>query len=101
MKVRIIKEVYSNKQRRFFCASDKPELKAMCDDPMKEALIAEPIDKDYLKQQGIILLKDVFDYWNNGVKDFSIQKILRKSFFIPETMRIMELLKELQKSKKA
>lgn len=36
MKVKIIREVYSKKQRKFFCASDDPELKSMCDDPMKE-----------------------------------------------------------------
>jgi putative hemolysin len=49
--------------------------------------------------EGIILAKDVFDYWHNNQKDFSIKQILRKTFFIPETMRISELLKELQKSK--
>jgi len=47
--------------------------------------------------EGIILAKDVFNYWNE--KDFQIEKILREPFFIPETMRIFELLKELQKSK--
>jgi CBS domain containing-hemolysin-like protein len=47
--------------------------------------------------EGIILSKDVFSYINK--KDFHIKKILRKAFFIPETMRILELLKELQKSK--
>ena len=47
--------------------------------------------------KGIILSKDVFYYLNK--KDFSINKILRPAFFIPETMRISELLKELQKSK--
>jgi len=57
MKVKIIKEVYSEKQRRFFCASDDPKLKAKCDDPIKKEVISETIDKDYLKQQGIILLK--------------------------------------------
>jgi hypothetical protein len=35
IKVKILKEVYSKKQRKFFCASDDPELKKMCDDPMK------------------------------------------------------------------
>ena len=47
--------------------------------------------------EGIILAKDVFNCWNE--KDFQIEKILREPFFIPETMRIFELLKELQKSK--
>ncbi len=47
--------------------------------------------------EGIILAKDVFSYLDK--KDFKIEKILREPFFIPETMRIYELLKELQKSK--
>ena len=49
--------------------------------------------------EGFILAKDVFDSWNRSPKDFSIKKIMRKAFFVPETMRISELLKELQKSK--
>jgi CBS domain containing-hemolysin-like protein len=49
--------------------------------------------------EGIILAKDVFDYWHNGQKDFNIKDILRKAFFVPETMRVLELLKELQRSK--
>lgn len=47
--------------------------------------------------EGIILAKDVFNYW--GRNDFNIKEILRPSFFIPETMRILELLKEMQKTK--
>ena len=50
--------------------------------------------------EGIILAKDVFNYWNNNNgKEFHIRDILRKAFFVPETMRIFELLKELQRSK--
>ncbi|MCP4216070.1 MAG: HlyC/CorC family transporter, partial [bacterium] len=49
--------------------------------------------------EGIVLAKDVFNYLNNDKTDFNIKDILRKPFFIPETMRIFELLKELQKSK--
>lgn len=48
--------------------------------------------------EGIILAKDVFNYWNDNGKAFHIKEILRKAFFVPETMRIFELLKELQKS---
>jgi len=49
--------------------------------------------------EGIILAKDVFDYWNHNQKDFSIKKIIRKVLFVPETMRILELLKEMQHRK--
>jgi len=48
---------------------------------------------------GIILSKDVFDYWIDSKKDFNIKDLLRKPFFVPETMRILELLKEMQKDK--
>jgi len=47
--------------------------------------------------EGFILAKDVFDYWQKD--DFNVRKIIRPPFFIPETMRVLELLKELQKSK--
>lgn len=47
--------------------------------------------------EGIILSKDIFHFLNNG--EFSIKKILRPAFFIPETMRIFELLKEMQQSR--
>jgi len=46
--------------------------------------------------EGIILAKDVFNYW--GRDDFNIKEILRPPFYVPETMRILELLKEMQKT---
>ncbi len=45
---------------------------------------------------GIILSKDIFNYWKKT--EIDISNLLRKPFFIPETMRILELLKELQRS---
>ncbi len=56
-----------------------------------------PVIADKLDNvEGIILAKDVLDYWGRG--DFNIKEILRPPFFIPETMRILELLKEMQKT---
>tara|TARA_R110000824_G_scaffold236450_1_gene425136 strand:+ start:1313 stop:1675 length:363 start_codon:yes stop_codon:yes gene_type:complete len=45
IKVRILKEVYTDKQNRFFCASDDPELKSMCGDPKKEPKNEEQIEE--------------------------------------------------------
>jgi putative hemolysin len=57
-----------------------------------------PVIADKLDNvEGIILAKDVLNYW--GRSDFNIKEILRPPFFIPETMRILELLKEMQKTK--
>ena len=51
-----------------------------------------PVVADKLDNvEGIILAKDVLNYWGRG--DFNIKEILRPPFFIPETMRILELLK--------
>ncbi len=47
--------------------------------------------------EGVVLSKDLFGYWNQ--ERFSLREILRPPFFVPETMRILELLKEMQKSK--
>jgi putative hemolysin len=58
-------------------------------------VISERIDNI----EGIVLAKDVFDYWNHNQKDFHIRDILREVLFVPETMRILELLKEMQHSK--
>ncbi len=56
-----------------------------------------PVIADKLDNvEGIILAKDVLDYW--GRSDFNIKEILRPPFFIPETMRILELLKEMQRT---
>lgn len=44
--------------------------------------------------EGIVLSKDLFNYINK--ENFNIKEIMRPAFFIPETMRILELLKELQ-----
>ena len=71
------------------------EIIAVIKDRKKSRLpvVGEKIDH----VEGIILAKDVFNYW--GRNDFNIKEILRPPFFIPETMRILELLKEMQKTK--
>jgi CBS domain containing-hemolysin-like protein len=71
------------------------EIIAIIKDKKKSRLpvVGEKIDH----VEGIILAKDVFNYW--GRNDFNIKEILRPPFFIPETMRILELLKEMQKTK--
>jgi CBS domain containing-hemolysin-like protein len=47
---------------------------------------------------GIIISKDIFNFLD-GTEEFSIKSILRSAYFVPETMRIMVLLNEMQKKK--
>jgi CBS domain containing-hemolysin-like protein len=71
------------------------EIIAIIKDKKKSRLPVVGERIDYV--DGIILAKDVFNYW--GRDDFNIKEILRPPFFVPETMRILELLKEMQKTK--
>ena len=64
-----LSEVYSEKQRRFFCASDDPELKAMCDDPMKEEQLDEKKKKKKRKKKRKVKKK------KKGKKDACYRKV--------------------------
>ena len=47
--------------------------------------------------EGVVLSKDAF-HWL-GKPGFDISRLMRPPFFVPETMRVPELLREMQKSK--
>lgn len=47
--------------------------------------------------EGIVLAKDIFDIID--APDFLLSQVLRPPFFVPETMRIQDLLKEMQHSR--
>ncbi len=48
---------------------------------------------------GVLYAKDLLAYVNADNKSFDIHKILRKCFFVPETMKISTLLQEFKKRK--
>lgn len=47
--------------------------------------------------EGIVLAKDIFDIIDEP--DALLSQVLRPAFFVPETMRIQDLLKEMQRSR--
>jgi CBS domain containing-hemolysin-like protein len=49
--------------------------------------------------EGIIIAKDLLEYSNDIQKKDSIVPLIRPVFFIPESMKVAELLKELQERK--
>ena len=49
--------------------------------------------------EGIIVAKDLMDYSDDRHKPDPITPLIRDTFFIPESMKVAELLKELQKRK--
>jgi CBS domain containing-hemolysin-like protein len=48
---------------------------------------------------GILNAKDLLPLWLNEEKEFRIEEVIREPFFIPETKRIKDLLRELRGKK--
>ncbi len=48
---------------------------------------------------GILHVKDLLEYTQNNAKNFSLEKITRSAYFVPESKRTDELFKEMQKNK--
>ncbi len=58
-----------------------------------------PVYKDSFDQvEGILYIKDLLPHLESE-KDFQWQKMIRKGFFVPESKRISDLLKEFQEKK--
>ncbi len=74
-------------------------------DALRELVIKEkhsriPVYKDRIDNiEGIIIAKDLMEYSADRFKDQSLEPLLRPVYFIPESMKVAELLKEFQKRK--
>jgi putative hemolysin len=55
--------------------------------------------KDLDDVRGVLLAKDIFSWINLDKSTFSVQKILRRAFFVQHSRKIDELLKDLRRDK--
>jgi CBS domain containing-hemolysin-like protein len=59
-----------------------------------------PVYKDQIDNiDGVIYVRDLLKYWQNGETDRKAVEIARPTYFIPETKPIDELLPEMRKAK--
>ncbi len=49
--------------------------------------------------EGIVIAKDLLEYADDKLKNSSIEPLIRPVHYVPESMKVAELLKELQKKK--
>jgi len=86
----------------------KPNIYSISVDSSKETVLEYMITNEYSRYPvykdypdnivGIVYQKDVTrQMWNN--QPFNLQKLVKKPFFVPDTMEISRLLKEMQKKR--
>jgi CBS domain containing-hemolysin-like protein len=64
---------------------------------IKEKHSRIPVYKDKIDNiEGIVIAKDLLEYSEDQFKNNSIVPLIRPVYFVPESMRVAELLKELQ-----
>lgn len=67
---------------------------------MKEKYSRIPVYKDRIDNiEGIIIAKDLMAYSENRHKELPIEPLIRPVVFVPESMKVAELLKEFQRKK--
>jgi CBS domain containing-hemolysin-like protein len=67
---------------------------------IKEKHSRVPVYKDRVDNiEGIVIAKDLLEYADDKFKSRSIEPLIRPVYYVPESMKVAELLKELQKRK--
>jgi CBS domain containing-hemolysin-like protein len=82
------------------CIPRAASIEALRELVIKEKHSRIPVYKDRIDNiEGIIIAKDLLEYSADRFKDQSLEPLLRPVYFIPESMKVAELLKEFQKRK--
>jgi len=59
-----------------------------------------PVYKDRIDNiEGIVIAKDLLEYADDKLKNNPIEPLVREVYFVPESMKVAELLKEFQRRK--
>lgn len=82
------------------CIQNNVTIQKLRDLVIKEKHSRIPVYKESVDNiEGIVIAKDLLEYSDDIQKGDSIEPLLRPVFFIPESMKVAELLKELQERK--
>ncbi len=82
------------------CIQENVTIQELRDLVIKEKHSRIPVFKESVDNiEGIVIAKDLLEYSDDIQKQDAIAPLLRPVFFIPESMKVAELLKELQERK--
>jgi putative hemolysin len=91
-----VKEIMIPRTEMFCLALDDPfeTILAKC---CKELYSRLPVYQQTIDHiAGIVYVKDLLPFIQEESKDFQLRKFLREAYFVPETKKVQELLKEFQ-----
>jgi CBS domain containing-hemolysin-like protein len=82
------------------CAKRETSIEALRDLVKKEKHSRIPVYKERIDNiDGIVNAKDLLEYSEDIYKTDAIESLIREVYFVPESMKVSELLKEFQKRK--
>lgn len=82
------------------CVRKDATIKKLRDLVIKEKHSRIPVYKDRIDNiEGITIAKDLLEYSDDKQKNLSIEPLIRPVYFVPESMKVQELLKEFQERK--
>ncbi|MDH7512271.1 MAG: hemolysin family protein [Clostridiales bacterium] len=82
------------------CIRKDATLGALRDLILKEKYSRLPVYKDRIDNiEGMVIAKDLLQYSDDRYREMPIEPIIRPAYFIPESMKVAELLREFQKRK--
>lgn len=94
----LVKEVMTSRTQ-IVAISEKATLRELRDLIVREKHSRIPVYRDQIDQIiGIAYVRNLLSYWDEGSGDAPLASILLPVYFVPETKRVRELLRELQAS---
>jgi len=82
------------------CIKKDASFGALRDLILKEKYSRLPVYKDRIDNiEGMVIAKDLPQYSDDRYREMPIEPIIRPAYFIPESMKVAELLREFQKRK--
>lgn len=82
------------------CIQIDATIRKLRDLVIKEKHSRIPVYKDRIDNiEGIVIAKDLLDHSDDKHRNSPIEPLLRQVYFVPESMKVSELLKEFQKRK--
>jgi CBS domain containing-hemolysin-like protein len=82
------------------CVSSKAKIEDIIDLIISEGHSRMPVFEDKIDNiVGVVYAKDLLEFWGKCGEEIPLERVMRQPYFIPETKRLEELLKEFKEKR--